>query len=129
LDENYTKAMAKPKPVNQVSTKTLRGDLRAIRKRVQFQGESIPVYNYGDLVAGIVPVAIADQLELPKSPICQSSEIRQKLTHYCNLLQSGVLEVVWINVRDERAIALVSARVWQSMPPVELQPIREYQTS
>ncbi|MBW4514535.1 MAG: hypothetical protein KME11_04860 [Timaviella obliquedivisa GSE-PSE-MK23-08B] len=121
--------MAKPKPVNQVSTKTLRGDLRAIRKRVQFQGESIPVYNYGDLVAGIVPVAIADQLELPKSPICQSSEIRQKLTHYCNLLQSGVLEVVWINVRDERAIALVSARVWQSMPPVELQPIREYQTS
>jgi hypothetical protein len=123
--------MAKPKPADQVSTKTLRGDLRAIRDRVQFEGESIPVYNYGDLVGGLVPVAIADQLNLRRTQTCKSAEFRQEVTRYCKRLRSGLddgLDGVWVTVHDERAIALVSGRIWSTLQAAP-QPILECQIS
>jgi hypothetical protein len=122
--------MAKPKPEGRVSTLDLRANLSSFRYQVQFEGVQIPVYCYERLVAGVVPVAIAESWELDKTQTCRMTDLRPLLTDYCNQLQSG-LDVVWVTMNGDRAFALVSPRAWREFMPPETapQPSLEYQLS
>jgi hypothetical protein len=98
-------------PINVVPLSRLRQSLSSYRRQVQ-GGKVIPVDYYKDRIGYLVPVAIAESLQLSSEREMGLIDFRESLNSAWESLESEV-DCIWLTYHGERRLAFVSSRVYR----------------
>jgi hypothetical protein len=97
-------------PISLVPLSRLRQNLSRYRRQVQ-GGEVVPVDYYKDRIGYLVPVSIAESLQLSSEQEMSLIDFRDKLNSAWESIESGV-DCIWLTYHGERRLAFVSTRVF-----------------
>ena len=103
---------AKPKPSNRVSVVDLRSKTLKLRRRVQFNGETLPVYYYEDVIGYLMPIDKAKEFKISSDATVKITEFRTDITQWWERLQTD-LDCVWLEYHDRLAMAFVSPKIYE----------------
>ena len=105
----YAVAMPVPIVEEPITVIDVRSDMSRLRRRVQLQGEQIPVNYYGEIIGFLVPVEDARLLHLGVTKSMSLAEFRQSLTQNWESLVSEV-DCIFLTFHRREALAFVSPR-------------------
>jgi hypothetical protein len=99
-------------PLNVVHLSKIRQNLRSYRRKVE-AGQIVSVNYYAELIGYLVPIAIAEGLEISSEQEMTLKDFRNDLQDAWESVDRGT-DCIWLTYRNERRIAFVSSRIYQS---------------
>ncbi|MBL1176866.1 hypothetical protein [Pantanalinema sp. GBBB05] len=105
-------------PINVVPLSKLRQGLSKYRRQVQ-AGDVVPVEYYKDRIGYLVPITIAEELQIGSELEMSLIDFRDNLNSAWESLDAGT-DCIWLTYHGERRLAFVSIRVFHSSPDSDL---------
>jgi hypothetical protein len=99
-------------PLNVVHLSKIRQNLRSYRRQVE-AGQVIPVNYYSELIGYLIPVGVAEKLVINSQQDMPLKDFRNDLQAAWESVDRGI-DCIWLTYRDERRMAFVSTRIYQS---------------
>jgi hypothetical protein len=95
-----------------VTLSELRKRLPEFRRKVQ-RGETLAVEYYKSVVGYLLPISIAETLEISASEDMRLIDFRDGMNQAWERVDQEVIDCIWLTYHDRRVMAFVSTRLWK----------------